>query len=191
MLPASRTPPAAAASPPPISPLRIFLGFVELALSSSGGALAPAHRVLVERRGWLTEREFTEILGVSQILPGPNIVNVGIYVGSRYGGAPGALAAVVGLLFAPLLIVVPLLLLYTQSGQNDLVRGAFRGVAAAGAGLMLATSLKVALPYRRTWRPLVLAALAFVGVGVLHLPLLAVVLTLAPCGIVAAWRGWL
>lgn len=169
----------------------LFLGFFELALSSSGGALAPAHRILVDKRGWLTAREFTEILALCQVLPGPNIVNVAIYVGGRYHGAAGAVAAFAGLLLAPLLVVVPLMVLYAQSGQNELVRGTFRGVAAAAAGLMVATSLKVALPYRHSPRALLLAALAFVGVSLLHWPLLVVVLLLAPCGVLAAWRGWL
>ena len=184
-------PSAGPAGPPAVSFGGLFLGFFELALSSSGGALAPAHRILVDKRGWLTDREFAEILGLSQVLPGPNIVNVAIYVGARYHGAVGAALAFAGLLLAPLLVVVPLVLLYAQSGQNDLVRGAFRGVAAAGAGLMLTTGIKVALPYRHTPRAVLLAGLAFVGVGLLHWPLLAVVLVLGPCGIVAAWRGWL
>jgi chromate transporter len=183
--------PAAPPSVPAVSLVRLFLVFVELALSSSGGALAPAHRILVDKRGWLTAREFTEILALSQVLPGPNIVNVAIYVGSRYRGAPGAVAAFAGLLLAPLVVIVPLMVLYAQSGENELVRGTFRGVAAAAAGLMVATSLKVALPYRHSLRAVLLAALAFAGVSLLHWPLIVVVLVLAPCGILVAWRGWL
>jgi chromate transporter len=184
-------PPGAPAPAPSVSLVGLFLGFFELALSSSGGALAPAYRVLVDKRGWVTSREFTEILALSQVLPGPNIVNVAIYVGGRYQGAAGACVACVGLLLAPLVVVVPLMVLYAQSGENELVRGTFRGVAAAAAGLMLATSLKVALPYRHSPRAVLLAAVAFVGVSVLHVPLLLVVLVLAPCGVLAAWRGWL
>ncbi|HZR98203.1 MAG TPA: chromate transporter [Chloroflexota bacterium] len=169
----------------------LFLGFFEIALSSSGGALAPAYRILVDKRGWVTAREFSEILALSQVLPGPNIVNVAIYVGGRYHGAAGAAAAFAGLLLAPLLVIVPLMVLYAQSGENELVRGSFRGVAAAAAGLMVATSIKVALPYRHSLRAVLLASLAFAAVGLLHWPLLAVVLVLAPCGMLAAWRGWL
>ncbi|HLH26596.1 MAG TPA: chromate transporter [Chloroflexota bacterium] len=183
--------PPAPPSAPAVPLGSLFLGFFELALSSSGGALAPAHRVLVDKRGWLTNREFTEILALCQVLPGPNVVNLAIYVGGRYHGAAGAAAAFAGLLLAPLLVIVPLMVLYAQSGQNELVRGAFRGVAAAAAGLMVATSLKVALPYRHSLRAVLLAALAFAGVSLLHWPLLVVVLVLAPCGVVAAWRGWL
>jgi chromate transporter len=183
--------PPAPPTAPAVSLGGLFLGFFELALSSSGGALAPAYRILVDKRGWLTAREFSEILALSQVLPGPNIVNVAIYVGTRYHGAAGALMAFAGLLLAPLLVVLPLVVLYAQSGQNELARGAFRGVAAAAAGLMVATSIKVALPYRQSQRAVLLAALAFVSVGLLHWPLVVVVLVLAPCGMLAAWRGWL
>jgi chromate transporter len=184
-------PPETPAPVPSVSLVSLFLGFFELALSSSGGALAPAYRVLVDKRAWVTSREFTEILALSQVLPGPNIVNVAIYVGGRYQGAAGATVACVGLLLAPLVVVVPLMVLYAQSGENELVRGTFRGVAAAAAGLMVAASIKVALPYRHSLRAILLAGVAFVGVSVLHWPLLLVVLVLAPCGVLAAWRGWL
>ena len=184
-------PPDTPAPTPSVSLVGLFLGFFELALSSSGGALAPAYRILVDKRGWVTSREFTEILALSQVLPGPNIVNVAIYVGGRYQGAAGAAVACVGLLLAPLVVVVPLMVLYAQSGENEVLRGMVRGVAAAAAGLMVATSIKVALPYRHSLRAVLLAGVAFGAVGVLHWPLLLVVLVLAPCGVLAAWRGWL
>jgi chromate transporter len=187
----SPRPPDAPAPALSVSLVGLFLGFFEIALSSSGGALAPAYRILVDKRRWVTSREFTEILALSQVLPGPNIVNVAIYIGGRYQGAAGAAVACVGLLLAPLVVVVPLMVLYAQSGENEVLRGMVRGVAAAAAGLMVATSIKVALPYRHSLRAVLLAAVAFVAVGVLHWPLLLVVLLLAPCGILAAWRGWL
>ena len=175
----------------PVTLGRLFLGFFEVALSSSGGALAPAHRLLVERWGWVSARQFTEILGLSQVLPGPNIVNVAVQIGARYHGVPGAVAACVGLLLAPLLVIMPLVLLYAQSGENDLVRAALRGVAAAAAGMLIATTVKVALPYRRSLVGALIAGAAFLAVWALHWPLLLVVLVLGPCGVYAAWRGWL
>ena len=68
------------------------------------------------------------------------------------------------------------------------MRSALHGVASAAAGLLLATGLKMAWPYRREPWALAIGALAFGGVGLLHWPLLAVVAVLAPLSIGLAWR---
>ena len=60
-----------------------------------------ARRMLVEERRWLTEHEFVEVLSLSQFLPGPNIINVSIIVGSRFAGPAGSFAASLGLMLMP------------------------------------------------------------------------------------------
>lgn len=62
---------------------RLFAVFPGNALSGIGGAMPYARLALVVRHGWLGEREFADALATSQLLPGPNIVNVGIMVVSR------------------------------------------------------------------------------------------------------------
>ena len=185
---------SARSAPRPVQPGDVtlgalFLAFVEIALSSFGGALAWARRVLVERRGWLGAREFGEMLGLCQALPGPNVVNLSIFLGTRYHGLAGAAVAFAGFILVPLLVVLlPLALLYTYGGHLELVRSALHGVASAAAGLLLATGLKMVWPYRREPWALGIGALAFGGVGLLHWPLLAVVAVLAPLSIGLAWR---
>ena len=193
---------AVSTSPPPLPPAspapRPSHSSACSSYSSSSRCRVPAarspgaHRILVDKRGWLTAREFTEILALSQVLPGPNIVNVAIYVARPYRGTPGAVAAfrrpaarATGGDRAADGVV------RAERRQRNHPRHVSRGVAAAAAGLMVATSLKVALPYRHSLRAVLLAALAFAGVSLLHWPLIVVVLVLAPCGILAAWRGWL
>src|SRR5579883_667798 len=79
----------------------LFLGFLSVSLSGFGGVLPWAHRTLVEERRWMREAEFLDMLSLCQFLPGPNIVNVSIYVGSRYHGPLGAAVAFSGLMLAP------------------------------------------------------------------------------------------
>jgi chromate transporter len=175
-------------SPPEITTRALFLAFAEMAISSFGGALIWARRVLVERRRWLTDREFAELLGLCQALPGPNVVNLSIFFGLRTRGTRGAAAAFAGLLVVPLLVLIPLAAAYAYGGQLDVLRAALRGVAAAAAGLLIATGLRLALTYRTEPRVLLIAGLAFVAVGLLRWPLLAVLAVLAPCSIALAWR---
>jgi chromate transporter len=173
---------------PGVTVLALFLVFAEISLSSFGGAIVWARIVLVERRGWLGERQFAELLGLCQSVPGPSLVNLAIYLGTRHHGVVGAIAAASGFLLPPLVVLLPLGILYQQGAQLEVVRLALHGVAAVAAGMLLATGLKMAQSYRREPIALVMAALALVGVGVLRWPLLAVLVLLAPVSIYLAWR---
>ena len=70
-------------SPPKVGVLEIFLVFMAMGLSGFGGVLPFVRRTLVERRSWLTPNEFTEVLGLSQLLPGPNVVNISAMASDR------------------------------------------------------------------------------------------------------------
>jgi chromate transporter len=158
--------------PPPISLSRVelFTVFLGVGLSGFGGVLPFARRALVERRSWLTDAGFNETLALCQSLPGPNIVNMSVVVGSRFAGALGALAAVAGLLLAPIALVLVVVQLWSRFGANGQVASGVKGLAAAAAGLVIATTVKMA-------RPLVAGApvsagllllAAFIAVGVLR-----------------------
>ena len=73
-----------AGRPVPASLADLFLAFTSLALHGFGGVLPWAQRTLVEQRRWLSREEFLELLAFGQLLPGPNIINLGIIVGHRH-----------------------------------------------------------------------------------------------------------
>jgi len=173
---------------PNIGPLDLFLAFSQLALSGFGGVLPWAHRTLVERKGWLTQREFVETLALGQLLPGPNIGNMAVMIGYRFAGYAGAAAAFSGLVAGPFLLMIAAGLLYQAYGALPLVQQALSGMSAVAAGLVFATGLKMAGSLKRHWRPWLFTAFSLAGVGALRWPLLAVVGTLAPFAIAAAWR---
>lgn len=173
---------------PNIDPLDLFLAFSQLALSGFGGVLPWAHRTLVERKGWLTEREFVETLALGQLLPGPNIGNMAVMIGYRFAGYTGAAAAYSGLVSGPFLLMIAAGMLYETYGTLPLVQQALSGMSAVAAGLVFATGLKMAGSLKRHWRTWLFTALALAGVGALRWPLLAVVGALAPFAIAAAWR---
>lgn len=165
----------------------LFAGFFSVGLSGFGGVLPLAHRMLVMRRRWLSDAEFTEVLGLGQVLPGPNIVNVAVAVGSRFHGMSGALAAVGGLMLAPLVIVLLLATLYGQYQSLPALRGVLAGLASAGAGLVVAMGLRLAERLERRGWCLATALLTLVAVTLWNLPLLGVLLVIAPLAIALAW----
>jgi chromate transporter len=174
-------------SVPKIGPLELFLAFSQLAMSGFGGVLPWAHRTLVERKGWLTQREFVDTLALGQLLPGPNIGNMAVMIGYRFAGYSGAAAAFAGLVAGPFALMIAAGMLYQTYGALPLVQQALSGMSAVAAGLVLATGLKMTSGMKRHWRPWLFAALALAGVGALRWPLLAVVGALAPFAVAAAW----
>lgn len=166
----------------------MFLGFLAIALSGFGGTLAFARRTIVERRHWLTDREFTDTLSLCQFLPGPNVANVSISVGARFHGVMGAAAAFLGLTAAPFCLVILLGALYGRFGQVEVIKGALNGVSASAAGLMVAMGLQMAAAFRRSAEAVIFILLAFIAVGLLGWPILWVLAALMPLSIAVAWR---
>lgn len=177
--------------PDPVAPTlpQLFLAFLGIAMSGFGGVLPWARRMLVERRGWLTGPEFTDVLGLCQFLPGPNIINVSIAVGSRFHGIAGALAAISGLIGGPVALMCAAGALYIRFGGQPVVRSVFAGVGAAAAGLVVAMAVKMALPLcrQRPAEAVPIALVGFVTVGLLRWPLAWVLPPLLAAGIAVAW----
>jgi len=172
----------------PSGTLEIFLTFATIAASGYGGTLVWCHRILVERKQWLSHEEFAEMFSVGQILPGPNVCNFAAMLGYRYTGYAGAAAAVAGIVALPMLLMMALGALYAAFGEISWVENALHGMAMVSAGLVLGTGIKLtkALGKRRVaWT---FAGLAFVAAGLLRWPLLPVLGALAPFALYLAWR---
>ena len=126
-----------------LSAWELFIGFTKIGLSGFGGVLPWARRTIVEQKQWITAAEFNAILGICQLVPGPNIVNLAVCIGSRFAGAKGAVAAVLGLTLGPICIVMLLALLYTHYSYLESIQGVLRGISAVGVGLIASTGIKM------------------------------------------------
>jgi len=167
----------------------LFLHFMLISAMAFGGVLPWARRKLVEDRRWLTEREFLDTLALCQFLPGPNIVNLSIAVGARFRGLPGSIAAFLGILGLPCIVVVVLGALYSRYGHLPAVNGGLLAVSAAASGMILAMAGRIATPLLRR-RPVEAAPVivaVFVTVALLRFPLPWVLLTAAPLSIGISW----
>lgn len=172
-----------------ITPAQLLRTFGEMSLYGFGGVMPWARRMLVDRRRWIDDREFAELLAIGQILPGPNICNIAVIVGYRYCGWRGSVAAAMGLMSAPFAIVLLLGALYHRFGALAAVQGALRGMAAVAAGLVLMTGIKLAQSQPRTARALVFGLLSLTVVGIVHLPLGWAMLALIPSALAVEWRA--
>lgn len=161
--------------------------WLRIGLLSFGGPaaqIALMHRMIVDERGWLSEKEYLNALSFCMLLPGPEAMQVATYAGWRLHGIAGGLAA--GLLFVvPGAIVVLLLaIIYSLFGDVSIVDALFFGVKAAVIVIVIEALLRVAkraLSRREHW---IIAALAFVGIFFLELPYPLIVLAAAIYGFV-------
>lgn len=171
----------------PPTPVALFFGFSRVGLSGFGGVLPWARRLLVETEGWLTAEEFNVLLGLCQFLPGPNVVNLAVAVGVRFCGWRGALAGAVGLMLGPFLIALVLGLLYDRYGELPAVQSMLHGITLVGAGLIIATGIRMGLNVKNRVIYLPFAAAAFAAIAWLHWPLPTVMLGGAALTIGLSW----
>lgn len=175
----------------PASTKELFVVFTLLALQGFGGVLAVAQRVLCEQKRWLTRDQFVEILGVAQVLPGPNVCNVALMIGDRFFGWRGAFAALAGMMALPLVLVLLFTVLYAQYAAHPAVAGALRGMGAVSAGLIIGTGLKLlgALRVNPMRAPVcsTLLVATFAAVALLRWPLVWIILGLGVAASAYAW----
>ena len=131
----------------------------------------------------LSSEEFSAILGVCQIMPGPNVINMAVCVGSRFCGARGSLAAVGGLTLGPIFIVILLAVLYDHYSYLENVKGALKGIAAVGVGLIAGTGLKMLKDEFRYPPMLIVVALTIIAGAYFNLALGWVVFIVAPAAL--------
>ena len=174
-------------SPPSL--LTLFVAFAKMSLAGFGGVLVWARRGIVDQHKWMTADEFNETFALCHFLPGPNIVNLTFVFGSRLRGLPGAVAAFSGLVGPPALIMVVMGVLYQRYGEIDALRRILSGVACAAIGLMLAVVFRMMTPLlkRRDVIALLLMVAVFVAIGIVRLPLAAVLLVAIPISIAITW----
>src|SRR5258705_11279864 len=169
-----------APTPPGLSAL--FVAFAKISLAGFGGVLVWARRGIVDQHRWMTADEFNETYALCHFLPGPNVVNLSVVFGSRFRGVPGAIAAFAGLIGPPMVIVTILAALYAYFGEIDALRRILAGVSCAAVGLLISAVFRMMMPLvkRRDMIGLVILAAVFFAVGLLRLPLPAVLLVAIP-----------
>ena len=130
--------------------LKLFLSFLQIGLFSFGGGYAAMPLIrdqVVSQHGWLTMTEFTDLITISQMTPGPIAVNSATFVGIKIAGIPGALVATFGCILPSCLIVTVLARLYLRYRKMDMLQGVLGTlrpavvalIASAGVSILTAT----------------------------------------------------
>lgn len=175
--------------PPTASLAAIFAACLKIGVLSFGGGLSGwLHREFVIQRGWISEDDFASSLAISQMLPGANVVNLVICMGEQLRGPRGAAVGAFGFLVGPFFAVIGMSAAIDHISNTTILDHVLAGIAASATGLLIVICWKGVQRASRTASGLLIVAATAGGVVVLKLPLLLVVLIVAPISIALRWR---
>jgi chromate transporter len=175
-------------APPTLADL--FKVFLRLALLGFGGPnahLALMLEEVVEKRGWLTREEFLELMGVTNLLPGPNSSEMAIHVGYATRGVPGALVTGLTFLVPAFLMVTGLSALYFSYGSLPAVDPVLATIKPVVLAIILRAGVKLGRTAVTGGLEVVLAAVG-VAVAVLYGGWVVPVMLLGGLVTWATWR---
>jgi chromate transporter len=175
----------------PPSLVSLFTSFVSIGMMSFGGGLAAwTRREVVQRRGWLDDRQFLSGYALSQLVPGATNVNLAVFIGTQMRGAAGAVACFCGLTALPVVIVLALGSLYLHSqGRTGgtWLSLALGGMGAVAIGLNLGTGVRLARRNITGLIPGAITAAVALSIGLAGFSLVHVLLVMIPVSLLAAW----
>ena len=126
--------------------LQLFLSFLQIGMFSFGGGYAAMPLIqgqVVTTHGWLTMSEFTDLITISQITPGPIAVNSATFVGLKIAGIPGAVVATVGCILPSCIIVTILARLYLKYRNLDLLQGVLKSLRPAVVAMIASAGILI------------------------------------------------
>jgi chromate transporter len=178
-------------SPKPPSLASLFASFVSIGMISFGGGLAAwTRREVVQKRGWLDDKQFLSGYALSQLVPGATNVNLAVFIGTQLRGAVGALVCFCGLTALPVVIVLALGLIYLRSqghAGGAWISVALTGMGAVAIGLNLGTGVRLARRNVVGVGPVAITAIVALAIGAFGFSLPHVLLIMLPVSLIAAW----
>ena len=126
--------------------LQLFLSFLQIGAFSFGGGYAAMPLIqnqVVQPHPWLSQSEFTDLITISQMTPGPIAVNSATFVGTRIAGMPGALAATAGCVLPSCILVTLLAKIYLKYRNLSLLQGVLKSLRPAVIAMIAAAGVSI------------------------------------------------
>jgi chromate transporter len=127
--------------------IELFWMFLLIGFISFGGgyAMIPIIEMEVLERGWMTTQQFTDVIAIAGMSPGPIATNSAIFVGYHVQGIPGAIASGLGMVIPSLLLVIIIAMFFQKISKNKHVESAFYGLRPIITGLIGYAAIKFAI----------------------------------------------
>ena len=168
---------------------QLFWTYLKIGTFTLGGgyAMLPLiQREVVDRKHWIDEKEFLNMIALAQAAPGLIAVNSAIFIGFRVGGRRGVCGAVLGAVLPSFLIILAIAMVFSEWKELPAVEAVFKGVRPAVVALIAAPLFKLAKAAKITWLtaliPVAAALLIWLGhVNPVWVILATIVITLIIC----------
>lgn len=158
--------------------LQLFLSFLQVGLFSFGGGYAALPLIqaqVIAAHGWLSMKEFTDLITLSQMTPGPIAINAATFVGIKVAGLPGAFAATLGNILPSCIIVTLIAKLYVKYRKMDMLQGVLKSlrpavvalIASAGIVILKSTFWKAGITFAITGMNVWLIFIFIIGLTLL------------------------
>ena len=133
---------------------QLFYTYLKIGTFTLGGgyAMLPLiQREVVDRKGWIDEQEFLNMIALAQAAPGLIAVNSAIFIGWRIGGWRGVAGAVLGAVLPSFLIILAIAMVFADWKELPAVEAAFKGIRPAVVALIAAPLVKLAKSAKISW----------------------------------------
>lgn len=142
----------------------LFLVFAKIGAFSIGGGYAMLpfiQREVIDRYAWLTTQEFSDILAISQMTPGPVAVNSATFVGYTQSGVLGSAMATLGVVLPSFIMILIIASFFVKFYEKDAVKAAFKGIRPGVLGLLAAAAYQVTVQSVLDIKGIIVFALSF------------------------------
>ena len=175
---------------------QLFWTYLKIGTFTLGGgyAMLPLiQREVVDRKGWIDEQEFLNMIALAQAAPGLIAVNSAIFIGWRIGGWKGVCGAVLGAVLPSFLIILAIAMVFAEWKELPAVEAVFKGIRPAVVALIAAPLVKLAKAAKISWStlliPIAAALLIWLGhVNPVWVILATIIITLVVVDIVERRR---
>ena len=150
---------------------QLFWTYLKIGTFTLGGgyAMLPLiQREVVERKGWIDEKEFLNMIALAQAAPGLIAVNSAIFIGWRVGGWRGICGAVLGAVLPSFLIILSIAMVFSEWKELPAVEAAFKGIRPAVVALIAAPLVKLAKAAKISWATALIPVTAVLLIWLLH-----------------------
>lgn len=142
-------------------------------------------REVVDRKGWIDEEEFLNMIALAQAAPGLIAVNSAIFIGWRIGGWKGVCGAVLGAVLPSFLIILAIAMVFQEWKELPAVEAAFKGIRPAVVALIAAPLFKMAKAAKISWLTAIIPVAAALLIWLGHVNPVWVILATVFCTLVA------
>lgn len=136
--------------------LQLFWTYTKIGLFGFGGGYAMLSLVqdeVVVKQGWITEQQFTDIVALSQVTPGPIGINSATYIGyTATGSILGAIVSTLAVSLPSFILVMLISIAFSRFRQNRWVEAAFVGIRPASVGLIASAALLLSIHAEGVWQ---------------------------------------